>query len=203
MLLASSLPPLDAAPLIAVPRPIDDILSPKLRHLLSYWDSKREGRALPARRKLAPEDMVEMLPRVGLIDVIRPPLRFRYRLLGGEIELLAHGLKTGAMLDDIRSPSYRDNDRIHFAAAVDTARPSVHRIRTSRPTDANRTSCSAAVDRRPFAGRHAADRYRPPGRTEQFFRFACGVKFRIAIRSAAQGGCASTRTGTPPLPGRP
>jgi hypothetical protein len=132
MLLASSLPPLDAAPLIAVPRPIDDILSPKLRHLLSYWGSKREGRALPARRKLAPEDMVEMLPRVGLIDVIRPPLRFRYRLLGGEIELLAHGLKTGAMLDDIRSPSYRDNDRIHFAAAVDTARPSVHRIAFER-----------------------------------------------------------------------
>ena len=49
---------------------------------LDYWDSKRAGRRMPARRDIEPTEMLNLLPYVVLIDVEREPLDFRYRLVG-------------------------------------------------------------------------------------------------------------------------
>jgi hypothetical protein len=49
---------------------------------LDYWDSKRAGRRMPARRDIEPTEILELLPYVVLIDVRRDPLDFRYRLVG-------------------------------------------------------------------------------------------------------------------------
>jgi len=49
---------------------------------LDYWDSKRAGRRMPARRDIEPTEILELLPYVVLIDVERSPVDFRYRLMG-------------------------------------------------------------------------------------------------------------------------
>jgi len=49
---------------------------------LDYWDSKRAGRRMPARRDIEPTEILDLLPYVVLIDVVRDPLDFRYRLVG-------------------------------------------------------------------------------------------------------------------------
>jgi hypothetical protein len=49
---------------------------------LHYWDSKRAGRSMPARRDIEPTEILDLLPYVVLIDVERDPVDFRYRLVG-------------------------------------------------------------------------------------------------------------------------
>ena len=49
---------------------------------LDYWDGKRRGRRMPARRDIEPTEILDLLPFVVLIDVERGPLDFRYRLVG-------------------------------------------------------------------------------------------------------------------------
>jgi len=49
---------------------------------LDYWDGKRAGRRMPARRDIEPTEILDLLPYVVLIDVERAPLDFRYRLVG-------------------------------------------------------------------------------------------------------------------------
>ena len=49
---------------------------------LDYWDGKRRGRRMPARRDIEPTEILDLLPFVVLIDVERDPLDFRYRLVG-------------------------------------------------------------------------------------------------------------------------
>jgi len=52
---------------------------------LAYWESKRRGRRMPARRDIDPAEMLDLLPNVMLVDVVREPLDFRYRLIGTAI----------------------------------------------------------------------------------------------------------------------
>src|SRR5262249_29214633 len=52
---------------------------------LAYWESKRPGRRMPARRDIDPAEMLDLLPNVMLVDVVREPLDFRYRLIGTAI----------------------------------------------------------------------------------------------------------------------
>jgi len=65
---------------------LTDIESPKLRQGLDYWNAKRGDRPMPARADLDPTEMIAFLPNVILLDVLREPLDFRYRLIGTMVE---------------------------------------------------------------------------------------------------------------------
>jgi hypothetical protein len=65
---------------------LSEIETPKLRLGLDYWNAKRGDRAMPARADLDPTEMISFLPNVILIDVLRDPLDFRYRLIGTMVE---------------------------------------------------------------------------------------------------------------------
>ena len=55
---------------------------------------------LPGRQHVSPFDIVPLLPRVWLLDVVRDPLRFRYRLVGtGEVRTLGREV-TGQWIDE-------------------------------------------------------------------------------------------------------
>jgi hypothetical protein len=61
-------------------------LQPALAHhvaLYRYWQSKRQGRAMPARRDLDPAEVPGLLPHLTLIEVVGE--RFRYRLVGSRV----------------------------------------------------------------------------------------------------------------------
>ncbi|GAB4391072.1 MAG: hypothetical protein Tsb0032_00970 [Kiloniellaceae bacterium] len=56
-----------------------------LSDLHQYWQSLCRGAAFPARADIDPVDIPALLEHLVLIDVLRDPLDFRYRLVGGHI----------------------------------------------------------------------------------------------------------------------
>ena len=62
--------------------------TPQTRAFYAYWESKRLGRVMPARRDLDPIEMKAWLPGIQLIDVFENPRRLVYRLVGQvEVEM--------------------------------------------------------------------------------------------------------------------
>lgn len=57
-----------------------------LHRLYDYWDARRRDGRLPGRRDIDPLDLVFVLGNLVLVDVLREPLRFRYRLNGTHLE---------------------------------------------------------------------------------------------------------------------
>ena len=72
-----------------------------LLQALAYWDSKRRGRPMPARRDLDPIEIPRLLPRIILTDVLRDPLDFRYRLIGTEVVAVARRDFTGSRFSEM------------------------------------------------------------------------------------------------------
>jgi hypothetical protein len=65
---------------------LTEIKSPTLQQALAYWNEKRGHRPMPARADIDPMEMIPILPHVILLDVLRDPLDFRYRLIGTLVE---------------------------------------------------------------------------------------------------------------------
>jgi len=87
---------------------LSDIRSPIVRQGLDYWNTVRGARLMPARTDLDPVDMIPLLPHVILLDVLRDPLEFRYRLIGTITEEHMSEPYTGRRLSEIahqRAPS--------------------------------------------------------------------------------------------------
>jgi len=107
--------------------------TPLLRQAYAYWDAKRNGREMPARRDLDPAEMVPLLPYLVLMDVqhaAKPgwPLDFRYRLIGTHADLMMNGRYTGKSMSDL--PHQQPGSRIwESLEAVTLARvPRVNRV---------------------------------------------------------------------------
>ncbi len=106
---------------------------PKIERFYAYWLSVHPPTGLPGRQHIDPAAIPDLLPHVYMVDVLREPLRFRYRLVGTEYALrMGHDL-TGRFLDEAhpgfpelvrqyvatveqRQPHYR-NGPVLFAAA--------------------------------------------------------------------------------------
>ena len=58
------------------------IAQPTLAFLRDYWESKRRGGLLPARRDIDPMEMKDHLGWIMLVDVLPDMVDFRYRLIG-------------------------------------------------------------------------------------------------------------------------
>jgi hypothetical protein len=71
-----------ASPVIEYP----ELISPLLREGYTYWRGKRGDRTFPARRDFDPLMEIPKLARnMMLLDVLRDPLDFRYRLIGDKL----------------------------------------------------------------------------------------------------------------------
>ena len=69
---------------------------------LRYWESmKRDVGLLPSRHDLRPSIIKKILPNVILIDVLKDPLDFRYRLIGTCIDAHSSDYYTGRCFSDI------------------------------------------------------------------------------------------------------
>jgi hypothetical protein len=75
-----------------------------LEQLFAYWSSRRRGRPFPARADIDPIDIPSLLEHLLLVDVLRDPLDFRYRLVGGHIVAhagsIAPGRTTRGLIED-------------------------------------------------------------------------------------------------------
>jgi hypothetical protein len=84
---------------------ITEISSPKLRQGLDYWIAKRGDRLMPARADLDPMEMIPFLPNIILLDVLRDPLDFRYRLIGTLVEEHMSAPYTGRRFSEFEGQS--------------------------------------------------------------------------------------------------
>ncbi|HVO02067.1 MAG TPA: PAS domain-containing protein [Candidatus Cybelea sp.] len=74
-----------------------------------YWQSKRQGRRMPSRADLDPPlEVPQLVPSIILLDVLREPLDFRYRLIGTKVRGYLMRDLTGRRMSEIdfqRPPS--------------------------------------------------------------------------------------------------
>jgi hypothetical protein len=71
--------------------------------LLRYWRGKRAARSMPRRANIDPTELPGRLwPRLMLLDVVREENRnrFRYRLVGGDVQAALGRNTTGEYLDE-------------------------------------------------------------------------------------------------------
>lgn len=103
------------------------IHEPRLARLYAYWLGLKGDRRFPARRDLDPVDLRYVLGHLLLLDVLRHPLRFRYRLHGAEITSRVGYDLTGKLLDEMPDPEYRDYAIRRCQELVETGEPLVIR----------------------------------------------------------------------------
>ncbi|MGO1121012.1 PAS domain-containing protein [Rhodovibrionaceae bacterium A322] len=68
--------------LVSADRDVLAARSQDIQHIYSYWNDKRQGRAMPRRADIDPLDMVSLLPNLVLVDVTWDPFKLTYRLVG-------------------------------------------------------------------------------------------------------------------------
>jgi hypothetical protein len=95
--------------------------NPKIARFFEYWRSIAPVGCLPGRQHFDPLDIVELMPRVWILDVLRDPtgMRFRYRLVGTkEVGTLQRDV-TGRWLDEVQ-PHLKETPngfaRFHYIA---------------------------------------------------------------------------------------
>jgi hypothetical protein len=99
-----------------------------LTAIYHYWNGKRCGRLAPKRRDIDPVDLVDVLPRIMLIDVDGNPPRFRYRLSGTAIGH-THGTEpTGKTPLDLPPAPYGQLLERHYRECVERKEPSLYLI---------------------------------------------------------------------------
>jgi hypothetical protein len=102
----------------------DDVIPPKLKQLFAYWQRKKGTRIAPSRGELWPEDIVNLLPHIMLIDVVEPERRLRYRLIGTELDHLFGTGMTGQYLDETDFNGLRPLVVADYLNVVDAGEPS-------------------------------------------------------------------------------
>ena len=101
---------------------------PDLQRVLAYWMAQRGERFAPRRLDIDPVDLVEVLPRVMLVDIEAEPFDFRYRLAGTGICAL-HGTDlTGHRPRELIPPAYGALIDAHYREAVTRRAPMLHLI---------------------------------------------------------------------------
>jgi hypothetical protein len=99
-----------------------------LRRLYEFWKERRGTRMAPSRAELDPMAMRYILGNLLLVDVLRDPLRFRYRLCGTNIVARAGFDLTGRFVDEHPEPQFRDFALARYRNVVETAAP-LHGLR--------------------------------------------------------------------------
>jgi hypothetical protein len=114
------MPPTDGAGINDL---LADVSEPRLQRLLAYLEEKRAGRAFAARRDIDPLDFSYILGDVVLLDVLREPLRFRYRVVGTALANWRGYDLQGKFVDDHPDPEYRDFVLARYRETVEQRRP--------------------------------------------------------------------------------
>lgn len=104
------------------------LASPLLRRFHDHWSAKRGERAMPGFDAFDPVEFTWALGNLTVIDVLRDPLRFRYRLVGGKHVARLGSDMTGRLVDDFASSALRRILIETYTQAVEAGTP-LHRTR--------------------------------------------------------------------------
>ena len=106
-----------------------DSWHPKIRQFHDYWQSIHPSPGvIPGRQHFDPLAIAPLLPSIWLVDVVRPPIRFRYRLVGTRIVEALGQEVTGQWLDEAH-PDFGPNLRSYqdYVSVAEEKRPSWRR----------------------------------------------------------------------------
>ena len=102
----------------------EDAQSSALKQFYTYWERKRDDRALPLKADIDPAEIKDILPFVIISDVHDAPLRVRYRLVGTEIVKLRGREFTGKWLHDVQwNPVFLERLLREYRVLIDEKRP--------------------------------------------------------------------------------
>ncbi|NNG04115.1 MAG: PAS domain-containing protein [Inquilinus sp.] len=107
--------------------PIDAIDDDRLARLYEYWDSRRNGAAMPARSDVDPLDLREHIGRIHLIEVIDGE-RFQYRVYGSRIANPDGVDMTGRFASDYQDTAFAEMTIRHYRICVVQAAPVLHHV---------------------------------------------------------------------------
>lgn len=123
----------------SVPLALDGADEPSFKQLIAYWQRKHRGTKLPARRDIDPAELKPILAQLLLIDVLREPLDFRYRLAGTlSYDIFGYDL-TGKRVRDIEPAEWAEMVWRSLEAIVSTREPQYVRLDFETP-EGNRRS---------------------------------------------------------------
>jgi hypothetical protein len=100
-----------------------ELVSPRLKRLYQDWLARRRGRLMPARSDFDILDLAYMLGDLNLIEVLREPLRFRFRVHATNATNRLGFDLTGRTIDDYPDPTYRAFVDRHYRSIVATRLP--------------------------------------------------------------------------------
>ncbi|WP_193173687.1 PAS domain-containing protein [Nisaea nitritireducens] len=83
-------------------------LEERAEKLIDYWRGKKPGGKLPGRGHIDPTEIPDLLPHIGLIDVIGSGSDFRYRLVGTHLNQVFGEDFTGTNVSETKIGAYGD-----------------------------------------------------------------------------------------------
>jgi hypothetical protein len=111
----------------------ESVQDSRLCRLYYYWLAKKGDRRFPSRGDIDPLDFAYVLGHVTLLDVLRDPLRFRFRIHGTEMVRRAGYDLTGKFVDDMPISDYRRYVRERCEGVVRDREPML--VRYNRTLD--------------------------------------------------------------------
>src|SRR4051794_32338479 len=75
--------------------------SPLVQEAWNYWNLKRGDRRMPSRKDIDPVEIPRLLSSTALVDVLRDPLDFRFRLLGTAIDNISSRNMCGVRFSEL------------------------------------------------------------------------------------------------------
>jgi hypothetical protein len=107
---------------------IEELREPEFLQALVYWHTRRAAKAMPARADLNPADLVRILPKIMLVDVLQREPYFKYRVFGTNIVDWIKFDATGQTIDKINPEKYRRMLFATYMECVGARQPIAHRI---------------------------------------------------------------------------
>ncbi len=101
------------------------IKHPRLERLYSDWIARLHGRRFPSRADFDPADLVYLWGNLSLLDVLRKPLRFHYRVHATEVARRFDIDLSQKGLDALPYPKLREVLKQRLIQVVAMAVPSV------------------------------------------------------------------------------
>ena len=104
----------------------------EIQTLLELWNRYRAGDRLPLKSKMDPVDFKTHLGRICVIEVLREPLDFIYRLDGTEISATSNeDLHSLSILDGTPAEVYQNHFQ-EFKITLEAAEPHLWHVRYSQ-----------------------------------------------------------------------
>lgn len=110
-------------PFVVRPLAVASLTDEPLKSLLAYWSERKGERAYPLRQDILPEDMASLLDRLALLEVLDDKPGFRFRLVGGSLQLVLGNGLTGQELERVKPAAQAEGLRNCCLAALREEHP--------------------------------------------------------------------------------